>query len=182
MNVEVELYFDQDQVLVNFEKGCQEVMGSKFPKGRLSEELFLKYRDELYSAIERKGNFWESLEKLEMADELFNVALRYGIKPHILTGFPRHYKKGSDIQLETARQKELSIRTLFPDFEISSFNCVEAHLKQEFVKPDNKIYILVDDLASNIFRWQQAKNAIGIIHHTPALGVRQLESILDRLL
>lgn len=156
-------YLDMDGVLVNYTKGCQKVMGDQFEKGRLPPAKFQEYRARLYQAIERTPDFWYDLEPLPGHHQLYERLLEWGYLPTILTAVPAHWVPHEGPGLAVAQAKQAWIEREFGKEAARRFIATSGHQKQEFIKP-GALNILIDDLGSNIARWNQA-GGVGILHH-----------------
>lgn len=157
-------FLDMDGVLVNFEKGCQNLMGPYFAYRHLPPAQFAVYRTELFNRIEATPSFWEDLEPMPDALELYEGVLKLGVEPHILTAVPRHFTLADPGAMEVASQKQRWIKKYLGDTQSQAFTATLGHLKQEHQKP-GRFNLLIDDLPSNIQRWNRNSPwAHGILH------------------
>lgn len=167
----VQPFVDMDGVLFNFKKGCRKVY-KDFPEGMLPEKEFQQYRSKLYAAIAQTPDFFLNLEPLPDYDYLYNSLLEMGCKPYILTAVPSHLSLTEPEGRHVAKQKRDCILKHFGPEAAERTIVTKAHLKQEFIMKE-KLSVLIDDLNSNIYRWNQA-GGLGILHTNPKDSIARL--------
>lgn len=167
-------FLDMDGVLVNFEKGCQDLMGPDFAYRRLPAAQFETYRTELFNRIEATPYFWESLEPLPDALDLYEGVLALGLTPQILTAVPRHLQLNEPRALDVAAQKKRWIQKYLGTGQAQRFTATLGHLKQAHQRAGCH-NLLIDDLASNIRRWgKTVHSAHGILHTSAQSSLNSL--------
>ena len=149
------IYCDMDQVLCNFLKGTEDVLGASYADkeywnhpdtGNKKEELAAK-----------APNFFRDLEWMPDGKKLYNFIRKYDL--HILSAYPSWMKNGRKNKMQW-----LSKHTKIKDKNI---NLVQRRDKQDYATDDRgQPAILIDDHMKNIKEWQAA-GGIGI-HHTTA--------------
>ena len=81
------IYFDLDGVLADFDRGVMELAG--FDRNGATANSGIK-DDDMWQAIAKVPNFYDKLELIPGAKELFDaVYQKYGDKVEILTGIPK---------------------------------------------------------------------------------------------
>jgi len=140
-----DIYCDMDQVLVDFMKGADEVVGGSFVTSD---------KEERWNKINQTKRFWTELEWMPGARKLYQFIARYD--PHVLSAYSTR-----DPNSRNGKKKWLNKHTKFSP---SNINLVKRADKQKFATKDGKPNILIDDYIKNIKEWE-AKGGIGI-HHT----------------
>ncbi len=159
------IYFDMDGVLADFDKGVRELCHMETPPHDAPKEL----DDEMWRRIRDAGNFYDRLDLMPGAKELFGkLREKYGDKVEILTGVPKK-ERGIDTA-ET--DKENWVRRLLD--EKMKFNPVARKNKQNFSGDTG--YILIDDLEKNIKEWE-AMGGTGIRHISAEETLAELERL-----
>lgn len=131
------IYFDMDSVLADFERGVREICGMEppFQNGTPNPEL----DDEMWRRIREAEHFYDQLELMPGARELFEVVYnKYRDKCEILTGVPKA-KRG----IVTAGEDKINWvrRLLSKDIKI---NIVLREEKKNYCT--GKDCILIDDM------------------------------------
>ena len=141
-----ELYCDMDQVLVDFLKGAEKVMGEPFAKAD---------RNTRWDKISSTKGFWNNLDWMPGAKKLYQRVAKYDT--HILSAY-----SGRDPNSKGGKMKWLGKNTSVPR---SKIHLVRREDKKAFAKTrDGKPNVLIDDYIKNIKEWGD-KGGIGI-HHT----------------
>ena len=140
-----ELYCDMDQVLVDFLKGAEKLMGEPFATAN---------RNTRWKKISSTKGFWENLEWMPGAKNLYKKIMKYNT--YILSAF-----SGKDPTSKNGKMKWLAKNT---GFKRSKILLVMRSQKQKFAMTDGKPNVLVDDYIKNIKEWE-SKGGIGV-HHT----------------
>jgi len=141
------IYCDMDQVLCNFMKSADEVVGGDgFAR--------MKDKDKRWSLINKVKNFWANLEWMPSAKRLYDFIIRYDV--HILSA-----STSRDSNSVPGKMKWLKKNT---KFKRSKINLVQRSQKQAYALSNGKPNVLIDDHVKNINEWE-AKGGIGI-HHT----------------
>ena len=140
-----EIYCDLDEVLVDFMRGADAVIGSSF----------VKYdRTERWNKINQTKGFWANLDWKPGGKRLHDFIMRYN--PHVLSAY-----SGRDPNSRDGKMKWLKKNTAF---KRANINLVKREQKQKFATKDDKPNVLIDDYIKNIREWEAA-GGIGI-HHT----------------
>ena len=135
------IYFDMDGVLADFDRGVKELCGIE-PLDQAKKTP--ADDDRMWEAIKNVGHFYDRLEPMPGALEMFKV-LREKYDVEILTGIPKA-KRG----IVTAGDDKIAWahRLLAEDLVV---NIVYREEKKNYATgPD---YILIDDLKKNIDEW-----------------------------
>ena len=141
------IYLDMDGVLANFDKGVKDLCHMN-PASQ-NPEKDKKKDDEMWDRIREVGRFYDKLEPMPGAVEMFRkVYDLFGAKCEILTGIPKP-ERGI---VTSAEDKVAWTRRILSDKV--KVNTVARKDKKLFCTgPDS---ILVDDLEKNITEWKAA--------------------------
>ena len=158
MDIE-KIYFDMDGVLADFVRGVNEICGIDMSAGD----------DIMFAEIRRVGDFYDRLEPVPGALELFReLCARYPGKVEILTAVPKPERN-----VPEAKDDKLSwVRGYLGDGV--KVNVVLRREKAGYVK--DKGSILIDDTADNIGMWRQA-GGTGILFADTASARKALDSL-----
>ena len=160
------IYFDMDGVLADFGRGVRELCGMEPPpQDGSSPEL----DDERWARIRDAGHFYDRLELMPGARELFDdIRKKYGNRCEILTAVPKEKRK-----IETAAQDKTNWvrRLLSPDIQINV--CLRAEKLQKCTGGDA---VLIDDLRKNIHEWEEA-GGTGILYVDAQQARKELEGL-----
>ena len=141
------IYCDMDQVLCNFMKSADEVVGGDgFAR--------MKDKDKRWGLINKVKNFWADLGWMPSAKRLYDFIFRYDA--YILSAYTSR-----DPNCIPGKIKWLKKNT---KFKRSKINLVVRSQKQAYALSNGKPNVLIDDHVKNINEWE-AKGGIGI-HHT----------------
>lgn len=160
------IYFDMDGVLADFDRGVVELLGQK-PLDQMTRDDASD--DEMYAAMRAIPNYYDKLELMEGAKELFDAVYNeYGNRCEILSGIPKA-KRG----IVTAGEDKIKWmhRLLSDQIEI---NIVYSEEKQNYCFGPE--YVLIDDYELNIEQWK-AKGGTGIFHKNAADTLAQLRAL-----
>jgi len=150
-----EIYCDLDSVLVDFERGYEELTGKNIKGNNVKGDK------NFWQPITDKGvDFWKNLHWMPDGKQLWNYIKKY--KPNILSA--------------PSRDKSSKIgKQMWVEINIPGFNLIltPANLKQEYASPNS---VLIDDRADNIQRWKDA-GGIGILHSSSEDTIKQLEKL-----
>lgn len=147
------IYFDLDGVLADFDRGVRELCGLT-PMEQSS--MTSKQHDALWAEVKKVEHFYDRLEPMEGACELFREAYeKYGRRCEILTGIPKP-KRG----IVTAGEDKInwSHRVLAEDVVV---NIVFRSQKIRFCR--GRGCVLIDDLFSTVNDWR-LRGGTGIYH------------------
>jgi hypothetical protein len=148
------IYFDLDGVMANFEKGVHDMCGMD-PFSH-EDEPFTGFDDEMWDKIRDVGHFYDKLELMPGALDLFNdLYAKYGDKCEILSGIPKP-RRG----ITTAGEDKINWvhRMLNKDIVV---NIVYKEEKPQYCT--GRDCILIDDLPANIRAWEDM-GGTGIIN------------------
>jgi len=162
--MEVErIYFDMDDVLVDFTHGVREICGLEI-KGEhaVSDDI-------LFDGIRKNGHFYQLVKPIIGSLELFSdLRKEYSDKVEVLTAIP---KPSRNLPMLGEEKKAWIRKYLGGDVMV---NIVYRREKVNFVK--NKGSILIDDNEDNIDAWEHA-GGTGVLF-TDAKTVRKTIDIL----
>ena len=141
-----EIYCDLDEVLVDFLRGADAVVGGSF----------VKYdHKERWNKLNQTKGFWSNLDWKPNAKRLHDFIIRYN--PHILSAF-----SGRDPTSKVGKMKWVKKNT---GFKRANIHLVLRSQKKSWAKTkEEKPNILIDDYVKNIREWENS-GGIGI-HHT----------------
>lgn len=167
--MEVEkIFFDMDGVLADFDRGVIEICGLE-PIPQNKKPYVDSDYAELWKGVREAGHFYDSLNLVPGAKELFDAVYeKYGDKCELLTGIPKP-KRG----VETAREDKVkwTRRVLSKDVKI---NLVYREEKPNYCKGKN--CILIDDLETNINEWI-AMGGTGILFTDAESTIERLKDL-----
>ena len=145
MKVE-KIYFDMDGVLADFERGVREICGLEpIPQDAKNNDSLAEV--EMWEAIRKTGNFYDCLEFMPGAKEMFDMVYgKYGDKCEILTGIPKP-KRGI---VTAGDDKRAWVRRLLSKDIV--VNIVYREEKPKYCS--GKDCVLIDDLGKNIKEWE----------------------------
>ena len=147
------IYCDMDGVIVDFDKGYEELTGTK--------ASFDTPKEEFWAPIQKAGaSFWIKLQWMPDGKKLWEFIKPYN--PDLLSAPSRD--ESSKIG------KFVWVKRNVPGTKLI---LRQAERKQEFATPNS---ILIDDRADNIQRWKDA-GGIGIVHTSAADTIQQLKDL-----
>ncbi len=161
------IYLDMDGVLADFDRGVRELCRMEPPNQNGKGDP--KQDDAMWEAIREIGHFYDRLELMPGAKEMFDaIYAKYGDRCEILTGIPKE-KRG----IVTAGEDKTNWthRLLAKDIRV---NIVYREQKPEYCK--GKDCILIDDLESNIREWE-TMGGTGILNTSAEETLRELEQL-----
>ena len=161
------IYLDMDSVLADFERGVQELchMEALSQNGKRD----LKQDDLMWDAIRETDHFYDRLELVPGAKELFNrIYGKYGDQCEILTGIPRE-ERG----IVTAEQdkRNWTKRMLSDTVKV---NAVCRKHKQNYCKGPESV--LIDDREKTIREWREL-GGTGILYVNAEETIKKLEEL-----
>lgn len=152
MNYEV--YCDMDGVLVDFDKGYENLTGKSVKNIFVSDKSF-------WEPLTKAGaGFWINLEWMSDGKQLWNYIEKYN--PQLLSAPSR--------QESSKIGKKIWVRRNLPNVPLL---LKAAKYKQEYASPNS---ILIDDRKDNIERWNAA-GGIGIYHISATNTIKQLQKL-----
>ena len=161
------IYLDMDGVLADFDRGVAEICGMEpLPQ---NEKRDPHLDDCMWEAIRKAGHFYDRLEPVPGAVEMFNsIYGKYGDRCEILTGIPKPARG-----IETAVEDKISWmrRVLSPEIAV---HCVLRREKINYAT--GRETILIDDLERNITEWNKM-GGTGILHRSAEETLRALEAL-----
>jgi len=161
------IYFDMDGVLADFDRGVSELANFE-PFAQTIRDK--KRNDDLWAAVRTVDNFYDKLEPIDGAIEMFmTLREKYGDKCEILSAIPKPYR-GMNTSKED-KEKWVS-RILGPEVKT---NIVYRAEKQDFA---GEGCILVDDLMKNIEEWEEA-GGTGIFFDGAQGVIKRIEELDD---
>ncbi|AGI47800.1 5' nucleotidase, deoxy (Pyrimidine), cytosolic type C protein (NT5C) [Thermoplasmatales archaeon BRNA1] len=157
------IYFDMDDVLVDFTGGAREFCGIEIRgKNAVGDDV-------LFDSIRELGDFYMRVKPILGSLELFNdVREWYGDKVEILTAVP---KPSRNLPTLGEDKIEWVKRYLGGDVVV---NIVLRREKVGFVR--NRGSVLIDDNAGNIKAWNEA-GGTGVLFTDPVSAKMSLERI-----
>lgn len=161
------IYFDLDGVMANFDKGVHDMCG--MDAFSHEDEPYTGFDDEMWEKIRDVGHFYDKLELMPGAKELFDdLYERYGDKIEILSGIPKP-RRG----ITTAGEDKINWvhRMLRDDIIV---NIVYKEEKPQYCTGSD--CILIDDLPANIKGWEKM-GGTGIIN----TGAEDTRAILEEM-
>ncbi len=150
------VYCDMDGVIVDFERGYNELTGKKTPGVDSTYD-----KDDFWGAITKEGaKFWANLNWMPDGKQLWSYIKQYN--PELLTAPSRE---------ESSRIGKLA----WVDKNIPNTPVIfkQAKDKKDLAEPNA---ILIDDRKDNIQQWIDA-GGIGIRHTSAASTIKQLEKL-----
>ena len=160
------IYLDMDGVLADFDRGVNELCGMR-ASSQAGRDDDPDYDDRMWAAIRKVDHFYDKLELMPGAKELFDrLRGKYGDRVEILTGIPRK-ERG----IVTAAEDKIAwTRRLLSEDVI--IHTVSRKEKQDYCKgPED---ILIDDREKTIREWREA-GGTGILHVSAEETIRELE-------
>ena len=160
------IYFDMDGVLADFSRGVKELCGiDSGDQDKNSKEK----DDQMWEAIKNTDHFYDRLEFMEGAEEMFNrVYDKYGDKCESRTATPKP-KRGIG---QAADDKRSWVKRMLNEDIV--VNIVVKEEKKNFVT--GKDCILIDDRGPNIDDWV-AEGGTGIHHKSSEDTINLLEEM-----
>ena len=121
-----EIYCDMDQVLCDFLKGAEKVIGEPFVNVDSVKR---------WNIISNTKDFWENLEWMPGAERLYMRIAKYN--PHILSAYAKRDKNS-----RTGKMKWLSRNT---KFKRGNIHLVLRSQKKNYATTNGKPNVLIDD-------------------------------------
>ena len=164
------IYYDMDGVLADFDRGIIELCGLEpYSQNEKWDPSFAERDDRMWAAIRDAGHFYDRLELLPGAEEMFRrVWAKYGKRCEILTGIPRASRgivtAGDDKKAWTARLLSDEVKV----------NLVLRKEKQNYCTGED--CVLIDDRVKTIEEWKEA-GGTGILHKDAETTLKKLEAM-----
>ena len=152
-----EIYCDMDQVLCDFIKGAEKVIGEPFVNAD---------KEERWNKISNTKDFWANLEWMPGAERLYKRIAKYD--PHILSAYSKR-----DNNSRRGKMKWLSRNT---NFKRSKIHLVLRAQKKEYATTDGKPNVLIDDYMKNIKEWESS-GGIGLYHTSVSKTLGELNRL-----
>lgn len=150
-----ELYCDMDGVLVNFEKGYEDLTSKNI------KDQHIKGDEDFWEPIKNAGSkFWSNLEWMPDGKQLWNYIKKYN--PELLTAPSR--EESSRIGKQEWVDKHIPGTSII--FK-------KAQNKKDLANPNT---ILIDDRKDNIDKWIEA-GGIGIHHTSTSSTLKKLKKL-----
>lgn len=159
-NTKYKIYLDADGVLCNFEKKVEEITGKRITE--IPKNLVWQKISWYNNNVEP---FFESLEKMDGADKLFNFCNDNFENVSILTA-TGNTPKNAAAQKRNWFQKNYG-----------NVNVITVNKSGDKAQYANDSAILVDDRTKSIDPWVAA-GGIGILHFSVENTIRHLQSLL----
>lgn len=162
------IYLDMDGVLADFEKGVQDLCHME-PLSQNGKRRSPKQDDLMWDAIRKTGHFYDRLELMPGAKELFGLLYgKYGTRCEILTGIPR---KERGVATAEQDKRNWTRRMLSDTIKVHTVNRKEKQLY--CTGPET---VLIDDREKTILEWQ-ALGGTGILHTDAESTLEQLKAL-----
>ena len=153
-----EIYCDLDEVLVDFIRGADAVVGGDF----------VRYdRKERWNKINQTKGFWANLGWKPNAKRLHDFIIRYN--PHVLSAYT-----GRDHTSKVGKMKWVKKNT---GFKRANIHLVLRAQKKSYAKTkEEKPNVLIDDYVRNIREWEN-NGGIGILHTDVSKTINELKRL-----
>lgn len=164
------IYFDMDGVLADFDRGIIELCHLEpYSQNDKWDPSFAERDDRMWEAIRDAGHFYDRLELLPGAKEMFDrVWARYGKRCEILTGVPRESR---GIVTAGDDKKAWMARLLSDEVKV---NVVLRKEKKNYCTGED--CVLIDDRVRTIDEWKDM-GGTGILHKSAAQTLKMLEDL-----
>ena len=164
---EIRVYLDMDGVLADFNRGVRELchMEAQSQNGKRNAKL----DDRMWEAIRETDHFYDRLELLPGAKEMFGrIRERYGDRCEILTGIPRE-ERG----IVTAAQDKTDWTRRMLSEDVKIHTVCRKHKLRYCTGSES---VLIDDREKTIREWRE-QGGTGILHISPEETLRELEQL-----
>ena len=153
-----EIYCDLDEVLVDFMRGADAVVGGSFVK---------LDKGERWNKVFQTKGFWANLGWKPNAKRLHDFIIKYN--PHVLSAYTAR-----DPTSKVGKMKWLKKNT---GFKRANIHLVLRSQKQAYATNSvGEPNILIDDYDKNIREWE-AKGGIGILHTDVGKTISELKRL-----
>ena len=161
------IYLDMDGVLADFDRGIRELchMEPQSQNGKRSA----KYDDLMWEAIRQVDHFYDRLELMPGAKEMFDTLREtYGDCVEILTGIPRE-ERG----IITAAEDKRNWTALLLSKEVTVHTVCRKDKQLYCAGPGT---ILIDDREKSINEWRE-NGGTGILHRSAEDTIQELRQM-----
>lgn len=149
-----DLYLDLDGVFADFEKGVEKLLGRKM--------AHIHKRD-MWKAIARDHSFFENLDMLHDAQELWDYVSKINVNQQVLTGLPT-------VNDGAGQKRRWVAKKLCDKIKVHVVASKDKRLHSGLGK------VLIDDRQDMITPWVEA-GGIGILHRSTVETIGQLKAL-----
>lgn len=169
------IYFDMDGVLVDFEVATGDVKDLNHPTFELSDEKKAA-KKQFWLNVEKNKNFWADIPLMKNIKDLLNAAKSKG-KIFVLSKTPgaKHFVDGQKYVDFVANEKRKWILKYLGNFFDNEHIIICDGDKGKLIQP-SKNDILIDDRLENITEWESCGGR-GILFISVSDVVKKLENM-----
>lgn len=174
--MEIKVFLDLDDTLADTSREIENKFSYKNYELNMSimKKNFKLIKDLwVWQQIKNNPVFWENIPKREMAQEIYEEALKIAKKNeniYILTALPKLIFKKDSLSFKMAALNKIKwVKKYFKDIPTENIIIVYATDKKKYAMSENKSSILFDDSLKNVNAW---KNAGGIAYWVTKKGFK----------